>query len=91
MCQCQFNRHKDIRNNEYKTLFLVAALSTTDNTSLLQQLNSGFKRTINWNKYPNLDANGNLDYLVNPSFQGPCRPFVLLSENQTGRRGHGKC
>ena len=29
----------------------VATLSTQDNANLLQQLKSGFKRTINWNKY----------------------------------------
>ena len=33
-------------------LFLpVATLSTQNNAKLLQQLKSGFKRTINWNKY----------------------------------------
>ena len=29
----------------------VVTLSTQDNTKLLQQLKSGFKGTINWNKY----------------------------------------
>ena len=29
----------------------VVTLSTEDNAKLLQQLKSGFKRTINWNKY----------------------------------------
>ena len=29
----------------------VATLSNQDNAKLLQQLKSGFKRTINWNKY----------------------------------------
>ena len=29
----------------------VVTLSTQDNTKLLQQLKSGFRRTINWNKY----------------------------------------
>ena len=29
----------------------VVTLSTNDNAELLQQLKSGFKRTINWNKY----------------------------------------
>ena len=29
----------------------VTTLSTQDNTKLIQQLKSGFKRTINWNKY----------------------------------------
>ena len=29
----------------------VVTLSTEDNTKLLKQLESGFKRSINWNKY----------------------------------------
>ena len=29
----------------------VVNLSTQDNAKLLQQLKSGFKRTMNWNKY----------------------------------------
>ena len=29
----------------------VLTLSTQDNAKLLDQLKSGFKRTINWNKY----------------------------------------
>ena len=29
----------------------VVTLSTQDNAKLLQQLKSGFKRIINWNKY----------------------------------------
>ena len=29
----------------------VVTLSTQDNVKLLEQLKSGFKRTINWNKY----------------------------------------
>ena len=34
------------------TLYVpVVTLSTQDNAKLLQQLKSGFKRTINWNKY----------------------------------------
>ena len=29
----------------------VVTLSTQDNAKLLQKLKSGFKRTVNWNKY----------------------------------------
>ena len=36
---------------ETKLYVLVVTLSTQDNAKLLQQLKSGFKRTINWNKY----------------------------------------
>ena len=50
----------------------VVALSTQENTKLLQQLKSGFKRVINWNKYlskPELiRRNLNLNHLVEPSF-----------------------
>ena len=52
----------------------VVTLSTQENTKFLQQLESGFKRVINWNKYfskPELiRRNPNLNYLVEPSFQG---------------------
>ena len=34
-----------------KLYVLVVTLSTEDNVKLLKQLESGFKRTINWNKY----------------------------------------
>ena len=64
-------------------------LSTQDNAKLLQQLKSGFKRTIKWNKYlskPELLAqNPNLNHLVEPSFQGVNRLFVLAFENDTQR------
>ena len=58
----------------------VVTLSTQKNTKFLQQLKSGFKRLINWNKYlskPELLAqNPNLNHLVEPSFQGVNRLFV---------------
>ena len=39
---------------ETKLYVLVVTLSTEDNVKLLQQLKSGFKRTINWNKYESI-------------------------------------
>ena len=64
-------------------------LSTKENAKLLQQLKSGFKRVINWKKYlskPELLAqNPNLNHLVEPSFQGVNRLFVLVFENDTQR------
>ena len=52
-------------------------------------LESGFKRTINWNKYqsdPKTYAqNRYLNHLVNPSFQGVNRLFVLSFENEDDR------
>ena len=65
----------------------MIALSKQDNAKLLQQLKSGFKRVINWNKYlskPELLArNPNLNHLFEPSFQGVNRIFVLAYENDT--------
>ena len=70
----------------------VVTLSTQENTKFLQQLKSGFKRVINWNKYlskPKLLAqNPNLNHLVEPSFQGVNRLFVLAFENGDNRTTH---
>ena len=64
-------------------------LSTQDNAKLLQQVKSEFKRVINWNKYlskPDLiSPNPNLNHLVEPSFQGVNRCFVLEFENDEQR------
>ena len=69
-----------------KTYVTVVSLSTQDNTKLLQQVKSGFKRTINWNKYQWKVAmqmpNTYLDFLIDPSFQGVNRLFVYLFEKR---------
>ena len=63
----------------------VVTLLTQDNAKLLPQLKSGFKRTINWNKYLSkpelLPQNKNLNYLIEPSFQGVNRLFLLAFEH----------
>ena len=56
------------------TLYVpVVTLSTQDNVKLLQQLKSGFKGTIKWNKYESnvkiFAQNRYLNHLINPSFQ----------------------
>ena len=72
----------------------VVTLSTQENTKFLQQLKSGFKRVINWNKYlskPELLAqNPNLNHLIEPSFQGVNRLFVLAFENDNHRTTHDR-
>ena len=69
-------------------------VSVQDKVKLLQQLKSGFKRTINWNKYqsePKTYAqNQYLNLLIDPSLQGVNRLFVLSSENENGRTLHSK-
>ena len=67
----------------------VVTLSTQEYTKFLQQLKSGFKRVINWNKYLSkselLVQNANLNLLTEPSFQGVNRFFVLAFENDDDR------
>ena len=75
-----------------KLYVLVVTVSTKENAKLLQQLKSGFKRVINWNKYllkPELlRQNPNLNYIIEPSFQGVNRLFILAFENDTQRTSH---
>ena len=58
-----------------------------DNTKLLQQSKSGFKRTINWNNFQSKVTmqrrNQYLDYSIDPSFQGVNRLFVLSFKDDT--------
>ena len=67
----------------------MVTLPTQDNAKLLTQLKPDFKRAINWNKYlskPGLLAqNPNLNYLVESSFQGVNRLFVLAFKNDAQR------
>ena len=67
----------------------VVTLSTQDNAKLLPQLKNGFKRTITWNKYlakpESLAQNANLNNLIQPSFQGVNRLFVLAFEDDAQR------
>ena len=60
----------------------VVTLSTEDNVKILKQLGSGFKRSINWNKYQSKlteqARNRYFDYLIDPSFQGINRIFFFI-------------
>ena len=63
----------------------VVTLSFQDNAKLLKQLKSGFKRKIYENTYQSIIttqvSKKCLDYLVDPSFQGVNRFFVLSFGN----------
>ena len=78
---------------ETKLYVLAVTLSTQDKikAKLLQQLKSGFKRIINWNKYESelktYAQNRYLNHLINPSFQGVNR-LVLSFENKDDRTSH---
>ena len=77
---------------ETKLYVPVVTLSTQDNAKLLQQLKSGFRRTINLKKYqpdPKRYAqNRYLNHLVNPSFQKVNILFVLYFEIENDRTSH---
>ena len=59
----------------------VVTLSKENEIKLLQQLKSGFKRTIKWNKYRSKmtiqPKNNNLNYLIDPAFMNFNRLLVL--------------
>ena len=59
----------------------VVTLSKENDTKLLEELESGFKRTIKWNKYRSQmiipPQNNNLNYLIDPTFTNVNRKFVL--------------
>ena len=65
----------------------VVTLLTHKNANLRQQLKSGFKRTINCNKYQTKvlpeRQNQYLDFLIDPSRQGENRLFVYRSKMRT--------
>ena len=81
-----------IQINDTKLFVPTLALSAQDNIKLLKQLESGFKRTINWNKYlpktTNQAQNRYLDFLIDPSFQGLNRLFVLSFKGDDGWESH---
>ena len=82
-------RQKKIAITDTKLYVPAVTLSTEDNVKLLKQFQSGFKRTINWNKYQSKlteqAKNRYLDYLNDPSFQGENKLFVLSFENKSDR------
>ena len=83
------NENATLEITDTKPHVPVVTLSTQDHSKLLQQLKSGFKRVINWNKYLSkseiLRRNPNLNHLIEPRFQAVNRLFVLAFENDTQR------
>ena len=67
----------------------VVSLSKENDIKLLEQLKSGFKRTIQWNKYRSQmtiqPQNNNANYLIDSTFTNANRLFVLsFSKNVLG-------
>ena len=72
----------------------VVTLSKENDTKLLEQLKSGFKRTIKWNKYRSQmtiqPQNNNLNYLIDPTFTNVNRLFVLSFQRIAGENNTTK-
>ena len=79
---------------DYKFYVPVVTLSAENDTKLLEQLKTGSKRTIKWNKYrsemSNQTKNNNLNYLIDPTFTSVNRLFVLSFENENDRTSFSK-
>ena len=78
------NRETTFQITSTKLYVPIVTLSTKDNVNLAKQLNEGFKRSVYWNEYESkietkkLDANNVTRFLLDASFQGVNRLFLLL-------------
>ena len=72
----------------------AVTLSTEDDNKLLEQLKTGFTRTIKWQKYtsemPNPTEIRNLNYLIDPTFSKVNIFFVLSFKNDQDRTSFTK-
>ena len=72
----------------------LLTLSTKDDNNFLEQLKSGFKRTIKCNKYrsemTNQTKTNNFNYFIDPIFNKVNGLFVLSFENKEDRTSFSK-
>ena len=80
-----------------KIYVLVVTLSTEDDAKLPKSLTEGFKRSVYWNEYKVIPeerygANGNIRKLIDSSWQGINRLFVLayLNDPNSTANSHRK-
>ena len=75
-----------LKMKDTKLYVPVVTLSTKDDNSFLEQLKSGFKRSIKWNKYrsemTNQTKTNHLNHLMDPTSTKINRSFVLSFENE---------
>ena len=71
----------EFQTTDIKLFVPVVTLLKENDKKLLEQLKSGFKRAIKWNKYRSQmtiqSNNNNLNYLIDPTFTKVNRLFVL--------------
>ena len=77
-----------------KLYVAVVTLSKENDTKILEQLKTGFKITIKWNKCRSQitiePQNNNLDYLTDPTFTNVNRLFVLSFQRIAGENNTTK-
>ena len=77
-------KNETFQITDTKFYVLVLTLSKENDIKLLEQLKSGFKRTIKWNKERSQisvqNNKNNLNYLIDPTFMNVNRLFVLSFE-----------
>ena len=81
-------------NNWCKTLYSFVTLPAEDNVKVVKQLNKGFKRPVDWNKYKTIDnkvvgiaaanAEKHVRELLDSSYQWVKRFFVLAYDDIVG-------
>ena len=87
------NQATAFEKTDTKLYVPVVTLSTDDSAKLLQQIEPGFKHTINRNKYETKTTTQNapnqyFDFSIEPSIQGVNRLVVLTFNANDTRIGH---
>ena len=74
-----------LKQQTKNSLYQFVILSAKDDNNFLEQLKSGFKRTIKWNKYrsemTNQTKTNHLNHLIDPTFTKVNRLRVLSFKN----------
>ena len=82
-------RNATFKITDTKLYVPFVTLSTEDDNNFLEQLKSGFKRTIKWNEYRsemnNHTKTNHLSYLIDPTSTKVNRLFALSFENEEDR------
>ena len=84
----------EFKKTDTKLYVPVVTLSKENDIKLLEQLKTGFKRTIKWNKYRSQmtiqPQNNNLNYLIDLTFTNVNRLFVLSFQRIAGENNTAK-
>ena len=86
----------EFQTTDTKLYVSDVTLSKENDTKLLEQLKTGFQRTIKWNKYRSQMSvqsnNNNINYLIDPTFTNVNRLFLLfqrIAGEINTRKDHG--